>query len=100
MNIEPEKIPPTDLKELHNYLCKASRKFGTITIAKRLHFICLILIFVSDLCGAEIKSLVEESMLGKNIHIDGQFEYIIEKFCIVEAKKNDMEQGMLQNPWM
>ncbi|KAF8429788.1 hypothetical protein EV426DRAFT_668518 [Tirmania nivea] len=40
MNIEPKEIPPTDLKELHNYLCKASRKFGTITTgkeAKRLH---------------------------------------------------------------
>ncbi|KAF8424181.1 hypothetical protein EV426DRAFT_600935 [Tirmania nivea] len=66
MNIEPKEIPLTDLKELHNYL------------SKRLYLICAILIFVSDLCGTDIKILVEESMPGKIIHVDGQFEFIIE----------------------
>ncbi|KAF8421009.1 hypothetical protein EV426DRAFT_674072 [Tirmania nivea] len=82
----------------------ASRKFGTITTgkeAKRLHFICPILNFVSDWCGADIKILVEESMPGGNIHVDVQFEFIIEwkgkRVYIVEANKDDMEQGMVQN---
>ena len=40
-------------------------------------------------------------MGGKNLNVDGHFEYIIQrgdrKICIVEAKRDDIEQGIVQN---
>ena len=40
-------------------------------------------------------------MAGINVHANGRFEYIIQyknkKVCILEAKKDDMEQGKVQS---
>ena len=49
----------------------------------------------------QINLLVEETITGRNINANGFFEYVIQrgnkKICIVEAKKDDMEQGMAQD---
>ena len=52
-------------------------------------------------CTQKIDLLIEESMGGKNLNVDGHFEYIIQrgdrKICIVEAKRDDIEQGIVQD---
>jgi len=103
--IEPKPIPKDILISLHNYLRIAVSAHGDVITAKeakRLFLINpilvhLILLFKRDGTNAEI--LVEESVMGKNIHTNGQFEFVIsrgrKKLYIVEAKKNDLEQGMI-----
>jgi len=48
-----------------------------------------------------VNVLVEQILKGKNIHVDGKFEFILErgnkKICVVEAKKEDFDQGMTQD---
>ena len=68
--------------------------------AKCLQFISPILLEVCYLFKGKVKISVEEDLRGHNIKVNGHFEYILEleghKVCIVEAKKDNMEQGMAQ----
>jgi predicted type IV restriction endonuclease len=97
-------IDEDSLNLLSEYLARASKCFGDVLegkeAAKRLHFIGPILVCVCSLVnGVEI--LVEEDLRGNIVRANGHFEFMIRKggkvVCIVEAKKNDMEQGMAQD---
>lgn len=48
-----------------------------------------------------MKIVVEEDLNGFNVKANGHFEFMLKRnnkrICIVEAKKDDMEQGMVQN---
>jgi hypothetical protein len=104
-------VSPTGVHELHedmldaltNYLSFASLCFGTIyegREAKRLHFIAPILIIVCATFGGEVEILAEEVIDGNNVHAHGYFEFVLKRgdkrICIVEAKKDDIEQGIAQ----
>jgi hypothetical protein len=91
------------LNSLSQYLAKASQCFGDVLEgkeAKRLHFIGPILVCVCSLVD-DVEILVEEDLRGNIVRASGHFEFMIRKgrklVCIVEAKKDDMEQGMAQD---
>ncbi|CAG8621580.1 3106_t:CDS:2 [Paraglomus occultum] len=100
-----ETLPlPDDLINLlYKYTSLAVNCLGVISTgkeAKRLHFIAPVLILVC--CKLDnVEILVEEDMDGKNVQVNGRFEFIIQRggkrVCIVEAKKDDIEQGMAQD---
>jgi len=93
--IPPKPIPKKDVAILYNNLHIISRALGDIQIgkeAKSLYFIGAVLFHLIDkLDNAKgIDILIEESMRGDNINVDGYFEYIIQRgnrICVVEAKK-------------
>ncbi|KAF0690965.1 Aste57867_17720 [Aphanomyces stellatus] len=68
--------------------------------SKLLFFIAPILIHVSCLVE-NVQILVEENVVGKRVHANGRFEFVLrcgaKRICIVEAKKDDMDQGMAHN---
>ncbi|KAF8453698.1 hypothetical protein BGX38DRAFT_1176694 [Terfezia claveryi] len=104
MTIQPKEIPAEDLESLYKYLCRATPVFGPIYSgkeAKRLHFVAPILIYLGGLFNGRMRILIEERIPGKNIHTDGNFEFVVQiggkKICIIQAKKDDMEQGMAQD---
>jgi len=49
----------------------------------------------------DVRLLVEENVNGRQVQANGRFEFVIcrgdKRIGIVEAKKDDMEQGMAQN---
>lgn len=59
--------------------------------------------YVAELFGPEdsMKIVVEEDLNGVNVKANGYFEFMLKRnnkrLCIVEAKKDDMDQGMAQN---
>jgi hypothetical protein len=67
---------------------------------KRLLFIAPILVHV---CGVlnDIEILCEEVIEGRHIEVNGRFEFVLKRggkrVCILEAKKDDMDQGLVQN---
>jgi hypothetical protein len=103
MTIQPKEFPAEDLESLYKYLCRATPLFGFIHSgkeAKWLHFVAPILIYIGGLFNDTMRILIEERIPGKNIHTDGNFEFVVQiggkKMCIIQAKKDDMEQGMVQ----
>jgi len=101
--LNPRKIPDDKLDALHEQLLGIHRLYGEVISgkeAKRLQFISPILNAVCLLLPGVTIS-VEEDMKGIRIHANGRFEYILnyynKKVCIVEAKKDDMEQGKVQS---
>jgi hypothetical protein len=96
-------VPDEVVDTLHGQLMNIHTLFGRVINgkeAKRLQFISPILIAVCVLLP-EVTISVEEDMRGVHIHANGRFEYVInyrqKKVCIVEAKKDDMEQGQVQS---
>ena len=71
--------------------------------SQRLHFLAPILVYVSDLFGPEdsIQIGIEEDLNGVNVKANGHFEFIRKRnnkrICIVEVKKDNMEQGMVHD---
>jgi hypothetical protein len=55
---------------------------------------------VCCLFEGNVRILVEESLVGRNIKATGNFEFILQRegkrICVVEAKKDDIEQGLWQ----
>ena len=101
--IYPRNMPVEKLDALHEQLLGIHRLYGEVISgkeAKRLQFISPILNAVCLLLPGVTIS-VEEDMKGVLIHANGRFEYILKysnkKVCIVEAKKDDMEQGKVQS---
>jgi len=102
------KFPRKEIKSEDMNALYASMKFftkalgGTIESneSKLLFFIAPILVHVSCLVQ-DVQILVEENVVGKRVHANGRFEFVLcygaKRVCIVEAKKDDMEQGMAQN---
>ncbi len=105
--VQPVKeVPQQTIELLHNYLVTLTRRSSSIITgneSQRLYFIAPILVYVSDLFGPEdsIQIVVEEDLNGINVKANGHFEFMLKRnnkrLCIVEAKKDDMEQGMVQN---
>ena len=89
---------------LKDYLSIATKCFGSITTGKeaqRLHFIAPILACVCSLLEGKVGILFEEDLAGNFVKAHGRFEFMIthagKAVCIVEAKKDDLEQGMAQD---
>jgi len=96
-------VPADVLDLLFSQLLKIGAVFGSVSSgkeAKRLQFISPVLYEVCALFEGRATITVEEDLEGVNIHTNGHFEYVMEvggrKFCIVLAKKTDMEKGMAQ----
>lgn len=99
-----EKIDDAQLNFLAQYLSIAAKCFGDITTgkeAKRLHFIAPVLICVCILFKGDVDIVVEEDLIGNFVKAHGHFEFMLrhgnKAVCIVEAKKDDVEQGMAQD---
>ena len=101
-----KEVPQETVELLHNYLVTLTRRLSSVTTgneSQRLHFIAPILVYVSDLFGPEdsIQIVIEEDLNGVNVKANGHFEFMLKRnnkrICIVEAKKDDMEQGMVQD---
>lgn len=106
--MKPVTIKPKDnLNDIVESFYGHLRRFEGINIGERAKlsdFIAPILPYLGILFddGAQgIKPLVGKSMPGQNINANGQFEFIIErgnkKICIVEAKKDKIDQGIAQD---
>ncbi|KAL3765634.1 hypothetical protein ACHAW5_000317 [Stephanodiscus triporus] len=94
----------TQLDFLKKYLSFTTKCFGAITTgkeAKRLHFIAPILVCVCFLLKGDVKIVAEEDLVGNFVKAHGHFEFMLTRgtkaVCIVEAKKDDIEQGMAQD---
>jgi hypothetical protein len=101
-----KEVPQETMDLLHNYIVTLTRRLSSVTTGKesqRLHFIAPILVYVSDLFGPEdsIQIVIEEDLNGVNVKANGHFEFMLKRnnkrICIVEAKKDNMEQGMVQD---
>jgi len=104
-NVQPQRtMDDVQLDFLAKYLSFATKSFGSISSgkeAKRLHFIAPILVCVCTLLEGDIVIAVEEDLPGNFIKAHGRFEFMIRRggkaICIVEAKKDDIDQGMAQD---
>jgi hypothetical protein len=69
--------------------------------SQRLHFIAPILYAVCFLFGGDVKVEVEEDLDGEMVKAHGHFEFVLrrgnKRVCIVEAKKENFEQGFAQD---
>jgi hypothetical protein len=99
-----KEIPEDIFTCMSTYLGYLGKCFGSVISgkeAKRLHFIAPILSCVCCIFNGGVEILVETSLAGNHIRTTGNFEFILKKggkrICIVEAKKDDMEQGMTQD---
>jgi len=96
-------IPDADFDLLVQMLAIASITFGggrSGKEAKRLYFIAHILTVVCSLFKGDVRIKVEEDLIGMNVKANGRFEFMLvrgdKRVCIVDAKKEDMEQGQVQ----
>jgi hypothetical protein len=103
LTINSIPIPESKLELLHTQLSNIHQLYGQVISgkeSKRLQFISPILNAVCILLP-DVTITVEEDMKGVHVHANGRFEYVIhyrnKKVCIVEAKKDDMEQGQVQS---
>ncbi|KAJ3281317.1 hypothetical protein HDU79_010851, partial [Rhizoclosmatium sp. JEL0117] len=68
--------------------------------AKRIHPIAPIIWVVASLLDG-VNVDVERTIRGRRIKANGKFEFMLERqnkhICIVEAKKQDLDQGLAQN---
>ncbi|TPX40749.1 hypothetical protein SeMB42_g05888 [Synchytrium endobioticum] len=99
-----EPIADASLDLVHVYLQLAHKCFGPLVTgmeAQRLHLIAPILVAVCNHFNGDVKILVEETMDGIDIQVKGRFEFILQRnnvrVCIVEAKRDDMGQGLAQD---
>lgn len=100
---ESTLLPEPMLDALLNYLGWATLCFGIISEggeAKRVHFITPIIIIVCASFHGDIQILAEEDIQGNRVHAHGHFEFVLKRgdkrICIVEAKKDNLEQGKTQ----
>jgi hypothetical protein len=103
--VQPRRnIDDAQLSFLAQYLSITTKCFRDIKTgkdAKRLHFIAPILICVCILLDGDVEILVEEDLVGNFVKAHGHFEFMLrhknKAVCIIEAKKDDIEQGMIQD---
>ncbi|GMF66211.1 unnamed protein product [Phytophthora lilii] len=96
-------IPEDEFNFLWEYLTYASKAMNgyadAAKEAKRYHFIAPVLIMLCNLFD-DVNLEVEESVDGNNVHANVFFEFVLTrgktKICIVEAKRNDFDQGKAQ----
>ncbi|KAH9103938.1 hypothetical protein LEN26_015156 [Aphanomyces euteiches] len=92
------------LNFLAQYLSYATTSLEPITFgteAQRLHVIAPILICVCFLFGGDVVIEVEKNLTGDYVMAYGHFEFVLrrgnKKVWIVEAKRDNLLQGMAQN---
>ncbi|KAG2502743.1 hypothetical protein JM18_009804, partial [Phytophthora kernoviae] len=102
-DLQPSDIPDADIELLLARIVDLRELYGQITDgkeSKRLFFIAPILETVSRLLG-NVRILVEEDVVGKNVLLKGRFEFVLKRgtkrISIVQAKREDMLQGVVQN---
>ncbi|KAG3120195.1 hypothetical protein PI124_g24437 [Phytophthora idaei] len=102
-DLQPSDIPDADIELLLARIVDVRELYGQISDgkeAKRLFFIAPILETVSRLLK-NVRILVEEDVVGKNVLLKGRFEFVLKRgtkrISIVEAKREDMLQGVVQN---
>ena len=93
-------LPAEKLESLSQFLAMTDTCISDIVVGdetQRLYFIFPILVVVCSLFDGEVKIIVEKDLDGKNAKANGRFEFILQRgnkrVCIVQAKKDDMEQG-------
>lgn len=76
-------LPQPLLTALHQYLSFATICFGSITEAKRVHFIAPIIIIVCSFFNGDIQILAEEDIEGNRVHAHCHFEFVLKRviFC-------------------
>jgi hypothetical protein len=88
------------LDVLVNYLSYASISFGSITTAARIHFIGPVIAIVCSSFNGDVQILADVNIHGSRVHAHCHFEFVLKRgdkrVCIVEAKKDDIEQGKAQ----
>ncbi|KAG9398137.1 hypothetical protein AC1031_014936 [Aphanomyces cochlioides] len=101
-----KKIPDSLLNFLAEYLFYATKSMKPITVgneSQRLHVIAPILICVCFLFNGNVILEVEEDLNGDYAMAHGHFDFVLrrgdKKVCIVEAKRDDLAQGMLKIYW-
>ncbi|OAJ40084.1 hypothetical protein BDEG_23861 [Batrachochytrium dendrobatidis JEL423] len=97
-----KEVPLETIEYIQNYLAKAHKSLSGLAQgndSKRFHFISPILICVVFLFGPNdpVEIVIEEDLTGVNVKANGHFEFMLKRICIVQAKKDDMEQGMAQD---
>ncbi|GMF41320.1 unnamed protein product [Phytophthora lilii] len=102
-DLQPSDIPDADIELLLARIVDVRKLYGQISDgkeAKRLFFIAPILETVSRLLK-NVRILVEEDVVGKNVLLKGRFEFVlkrgIKRISLVQAKREDMLQGLVQN---
>lgn len=103
--VQPRKhIDDAHLDFLLQYLSYVTKCFGGDVAgneAKLIHFIAPVLICVCFLFDGDVEIVAEEDLVGKSVKAHGHFEFMMKRgnkaVCIVEAKKDDIEQGMAQD---
>ena len=57
------------------------------------------LVHISPLLN-DMKVLIESDIPGKNIHVHGHFEFVVQRpnirVCVIEARRGDLFKGMLE----
>lgn len=102
-DLQPSDIPDADIELPLARIRDLRELYGKISNgkeAKRLFFIAPILETVSRLLK-NVRILVEEDVVGKNVLLKGRFEFVLKRgtkrISLVQAKREDMLQGMVQN---
>ena len=96
------EFPDANFTHLTNYLSMVNHCFKDLNgkEAKRLYYISPIIVAVCSAFNGEVSISVEEDIVGKRVQANGRFEMVLQRgnkrVCIVEAKRDDMEQGMSQ----
>ena len=92
------------LRFLAQYLSITITCFGDITTGKDgkcLHFIAPVLICACILFDGDVDFVVEEDLVWNFVKPHGHFEVMLRRgsntVCIVQAKKDDFEQGIAQD---
>ena len=96
-------LPDAKFEFLSQLLAMTSTILGGVRYgneAHRRHLIFPILLMVCNQFDGQARIKVEEELTGKNLSANGHFEFMLQRgnkrVCIVEAKKEDMEQGRAQ----
>lgn len=99
-----DELPEDKLSALHQYLGFATTSLRGLVggkEAKRVHFIAPVLIMVCAHFMGDVHILIEEDVEGNEVHAHGHFEFVMKRgekrLCIVEAKRDDIDQGIAQS---
>ncbi|CAK5172624.1 unnamed protein product [Aphanomyces euteiches] len=99
---QEKAIPRGILQELQDYSARAFTCFelSSCSEATLNIFIAPVLVQVCALFNGDIKIFAEETLKGKYVKANGRFEFVLKRglksIFIVEAKKEDFDQGAAQ----
>ena len=96
-------LPDAKFEFLSELLAMTSTILGGVKYgneAHRRHLIFQILLVVCTQFDGQVQIKVEEELTGKNVKAHGHFEFMLQRgnkrVCIVEAKRENMDQGRAQ----